>query len=76
MIALLILSVVYGVSEAGKVGEMRSATTLNSHVLATKLGLKNTVTSALVNASNGGENGVLSTNLDKYASMVGNQSYS
>ncbi len=54
---------------------MRSATTLNSHVLATKLGLRNTVTSALVNVSNGGENGILSTNLNKYASIVGNQSY-
>jgi hypothetical protein len=67
--------VVYGVFEAGRRSEMRSATTLNSHILATKLGLKNTVTSALVNASNGGENGILSTNLNRYASMVGNQSY-
>ena len=54
---------------------MRSSTTLNSHVLATKLGLKNTLTSALVNVSNGGDNEIISTNLNKYASIVGNQSY-
>ncbi len=75
VIALLILSIVYGVFEAGRRGEMRSATTLNSHVLATKLGLKNTVTSSLVNVSNGGENEILTTNLNEYASIVGNQSH-
>jgi hypothetical protein len=75
VISLLILSVVYGVFEAGRRSEMQSATTLNSHVLATKLGLKNTVTSALVNVSSGGENRILSTNLNSYASIVGNQAY-
>lgn len=75
VIALLILSVVYGVFEAGRRSEMRSSTTLNSHVLATKLGLRNTVTGALVNVSNGGDSEILSTNLDKYASMLGDQSY-
>jgi hypothetical protein len=33
------------------------------------------VTSALVNVSCGGDNGILSTNLNKYTSMVGNQSH-
>jgi len=75
VIALLILSIVYGVFEAGRRNEMRSTTTLNSPVLATKLGLRNTVTSALVNVSNGGENTILATNLNKYASIVGNQSH-
>jgi hypothetical protein len=75
VISLLILSVIYGVFEAERRSEIRSATTLNSHVLATKLGLKNTVTSALVNVSDGGENGILSTNLNRYTSTVGNQSY-
>ena len=75
VIALLILSVVYGVFEAGRRREMRSATTLNSHVLATKIGLKNTVTSSLVNVSNGGENEILTTNLNEFASIVGNQSH-
>jgi hypothetical protein len=75
VIALLILSIVYGVFEAGRRNEMRSTTTLNSPVLATKLGLRNTVTSALVNVSNGGENTILATNLNKYASLIGNQSH-
>ena len=75
VIALLILSLAYGVFEAGRRSEMQSATTLNMPVLATKLGLRNTVTSALVNVSNGGENGMLAANLDEYASVVGNQSY-
>jgi len=75
VISLLILSVVYGVFESVRRGEMRSATTLNSHVLSTKLGLRNTVTSSLVNVSNGGENGILSTNLNEYASIIGDQSY-
>jgi hypothetical protein len=75
VIALLILSIVYGVFEAGRRNEMRSAATLNSPVLATKLGLRNTVTSALVNVSSGGENATLTTNLNKYASIVGNQSH-
>lgn len=75
VIALLILSIVYGVFEAGRRSEVRSAATLNSPVLAAKLGLRNTVTSSLVNVSNGGEDEVLATNLDKYALFVGNQSY-
>ncbi|MCW4014995.1 MAG: hypothetical protein NWF06_01360 [Candidatus Bathyarchaeota archaeon] len=75
VISLLIISVVYSVFEAGRVSETRSATTLNSHVLATKLGLKNTVTSALVNVSVGGANEVLATNLDTYVSFLANQSY-
>lgn len=75
VISLLVLSVVYGVFEAERRSELRSATKLNSHVLATKLGLRNTVTSALVNISNGGENGALAVNLNKYAEVVGNQSY-
>ncbi|PVX24555.1 MAG: hypothetical protein CW691_07240 [Candidatus Bathyarchaeum sp.] len=75
VIALLILSVVYGVFEAGRRNETRSAKTLNTHVLATKLGLKNTLTSALVNVTNGGENQVLTTNINEYVSFVGNQSY-
>jgi hypothetical protein len=74
-VALLILSVAYGVFEAERRSEMRSATTLNMPVLATKLGLRNTVTSALVNVSNGGENTILATNLNEYAAIVGNQSY-
>ena len=75
VISLLILSVVYGVFEAGRRSEIRSATNVNSYVLATKLGLRNTVTSALVNFSRGGENGVLSDNLNTYSEFLGNQSY-
>ena len=75
VISLLVLSVVYGVFEAERRSELRSATKLNSHVLATKLGLRNTVTSALVNVSNGGDNGTLTTNLNKYAEVIGNQTY-
>ncbi|MGD9131049.1 MAG: hypothetical protein PVH73_05695 [Candidatus Bathyarchaeota archaeon] len=75
VIALLVLSIVYGVFEAGRRSEMRSAATLNSPVLATKLGLRNTVISSLVNVSNGGEAEMLAANLNKYASIVGNQSF-
>ena len=74
-IALLILSLVYGVFEAGRRSEMWSTATLNSPAYAAKLGLRNTVTSSLVNVSNGGENDVLSTNLNKYAATVGNQPF-
>jgi hypothetical protein len=73
-ISLLILSVAYGVSEAGRRSEMRSAATLNMPVFATKLGLRNSVASALVNVSNGGENVILTENLNEYAAVVGNQS--
>lgn len=75
VISLLILSVVYSVFEANRRSEMRSATTLNGYVFATKLGLKNTVTSSLVNVSNGGSEQILATNLGTYASFVGNQSH-
>ena len=75
VISLLIISIVYTVFEAQRQNETRSATTLNNHILATKLGLQNTVTSSLANASNGGQNNVLSTNLNTYASLVANQSY-
>ncbi|MCJ7721562.1 hypothetical protein MUO98_04060 [Candidatus Bathyarchaeota archaeon] len=54
---------------------MRSATTLNSHVFATKLGLKNTVTNSLVNVSVGGTNETLTANLNTYVNFVGAQSY-
>ena len=75
VISLLIISIVYTVFEAQRQNETRSATILNNHILATKLGLQNTVTSSLANASNGGQNSVLSTNLNTYASLVANQSY-
>jgi hypothetical protein len=54
---------------------MRSATTLNGYMFATKLGLKNTVTSSLANVSNGGTEQVLETNLNTYGSFMANQSY-
>ena len=75
IISLLIISVVYSVFEAGRGSEMRAASTLNNHVLVTKLGLRNTVTGSLANVSGGGDNEVLATNLDTYVSFVGNQSY-
>ena len=61
--------------EAGRKTETRSATTLNDYVIATKLGLDNTLTSSLVNVTNGGANEILESNLDKYVSFIGNQSY-
>jgi len=67
--------VVYSVFEAGRRSEMRSATTLNSNVFATKLGLKNTVTNSLVNVSVGGTNETLTANLNTYVNFVGAQSY-
>ena len=75
VISLLILSVFYSVFEAGRKSETRSATTLNDYVIATKLGLDNTVTSSLVNVTKGGANEILESNLNKYVSFVGNQSY-
>ena len=75
VISLLILSVFYSVFEAGRKSETRSATTLNDYIIATKLGLENTVTSSLVNVTNGGANEILEYNLGKYVSFVGNQSY-
>jgi hypothetical protein len=75
VISLLILSLVYSVFEANRQSEMRSATTLNGYLFATKLGLKNTVTSSLSNVSNGGAQQVLETNLNTYSSFVGNQSH-
>ena len=75
VVSLLIISIFYGVFEANRTNEPRASTTLNSHVLAVKLGLKNTVTSALVNVSNGGTNQTLTTNLSKYTSFLGNQSF-
>ena len=75
VISLLILSVFYSVFEAGRKSETRSATTLNDYIIATKLGLENTVTSSLVNVTNGGANEILEYNLGKYVSFVGNKSY-
>jgi hypothetical protein len=66
---------VYSVFEANRQSEMRSATTLNGYIFATKLGLKNTVTSSLSNVSKGGAQQVLETNLNTYSSFVGNQSH-
>jgi hypothetical protein len=74
-VSLLIVAIVYSVFEANTQNQARDATTLNSHVSAVKLGLKNTVTSALVNVSNGGTNQTLTTNLDTYTSFLGNQSF-
>ncbi len=73
--SLLIIAIVYGVFEANRTNQARDSKTLNSHVSAVKLGLQNTVTSALVNVSNGGTNQTLTANLDKYASFLGNQSF-
>ena len=53
VVSLLIVAIVYGVFEANRINESRDSSTLNSHVSAVKLGLKNTVTSALVSVSNG-----------------------
>ncbi|PVX23187.1 MAG: hypothetical protein CW716_12755 [Candidatus Bathyarchaeum sp.] len=75
VISLLILSLVYSVFEANRQSEMRSATTLNGYIFATKLGLRNTVTSSLSNVSNGGAQQVLENNLNIYSSFVGNQSH-
>ncbi len=74
-VSLLIIAIVYSVFEANTQNQARRATTMNSHVSAVKLGLQNTVTSALVNVSNGGINQTLTTNLDKYTSFLGNQSF-
>ena len=54
---------------------MRSTTTLNGYIFATKLGLKNTAISSLANVSNGGAEQILGTNLNTYASFMGNQSH-
>ena len=74
-VSLLIIAIVYSVFEANTQNQAQEASTLNSHVSAVKLGLKNTVTSALVNVSNGGTNQTLTTNLDTYTSFLGNQSF-
>ncbi|WGM90054.1 MAG: hypothetical protein IAX21_02830 [Candidatus Bathyarchaeota archaeon] len=73
VVSLLIISIFYSVFEANRTNESRASKTLNSHVSAVKLGLQNTVTSALVNASNGGSTQALITNLERYASFVGTQ---
>jgi len=74
VISLLLLSVVYYVFEVERKSGIQTTTSLNSHVLAIKLGSKNTVISALVNVSNGGENEILTTNLNELSSIIGNQS--
>ena len=73
VIALLFLSVVYYVFEVERKSGVQSTTSLNSYVLAIKLGSKNTVISSLVNVSNGGENEILITNLNELSSIIGNQ---
>lgn len=75
VVSLLIISICYSVFEANRSNEARASTTLNSHVSAVKLGLQNTVTSALVNVSNGGSTMALTTNLEKFSSFLGNQTY-
>ena len=75
VITLLLLSVVYYVFEVERKGVIQTTTSLNSYVLAIKLGSRNTVTSALVNVSNGGENEVLTANLNELSSIIGNQSH-
>lgn len=75
VIALLLLSVVYYVFEVERKSGMQTPTPLNSYVLAIKLGSRNTVISALVNVSNGGENEILTANLNEFSSIIGNQSH-
>jgi hypothetical protein len=75
VIALLLLSVVYYTLEVERKSGMQTPTPLNSYVLAIKLGSRNTVTSALVNVSNGGENEILTANLNEFSSIIGNQSH-
>jgi hypothetical protein len=75
VIALLLLSVVYYVFEVERKNDIHTSTSLNSYVLAIKLGSKNTVLSSLVNVSNGGENETLTANLNKLSSIIGNQSH-
>jgi len=74
-VSLLIIAIVYSVFEANTQNQARDSTTLNSHISVIKLGLQNTVTSALVNVSNGGINQTLTTNLEKYTTFLGNQSF-
>jgi hypothetical protein len=73
VIALLLLSVVCYVFEVERKSVIQTTTSLNSYVLATKLASRNTVISSLVNVSNGGENEVLTTNLNELSSIIGNQ---
>jgi len=75
VISLLILSIFYGIFEASRRSETNSVTALNDYIFATKLGLEKTVISSLINFSNGGTNEILGTNLDKYASFIGNQAF-
>jgi len=74
-VSLLIIAIVYSVFEANTQNQARDTITLNSHISGVKLGLQNTVTSALVNVSNGGTNQTLTTNLEKYITFLGNQSF-
>jgi hypothetical protein len=74
-VSLLIIAIAYSVFEANTQNQARDAITLNSHISEVKLGLQNTVTSALVNVSNGGTNQALTTNLQKYITFLGNQSF-
>jgi len=75
VISLLILSIFYGVFEASRRSEIDNLPALNDYIFVTKLGLKKTVISSLANFSRGGTNEILSTNLNKYVSIVGNQAY-
>ena len=73
VIVLLLLSVVYFVFEIERKSAVQTTASLNSYVLAIKLSSRNTVTSALVNVSNGGENEILTANLNEFSSIIGNQ---
>ena len=75
VVALLLLSVVYYIFEVERKSVIQTTTPLNSYVLAIKLGSRNTVISALANVSNGGENEILTANLDRLSSIIGNQSH-
>jgi hypothetical protein len=74
IIAMLLLSTVYYVFEI-KRSATKNQTTINSTIIATKLGAVNTVISALANFSSGGDREVLTANLNKLSSTLRNHSY-
>jgi len=72
MASLLLSSQMY-IFEVGKNTTETELNSLENFVLAVKLGSKHIVIGSLANASNGGQTGSFSLNLQKWSSLISNQ---
>ncbi len=73
IMATLLLSAQLYILEVGKIAAETASDSVGDFVLAVKIGSEHVVIGSLVNISNGGPNSVLTSNLNKWCVIFGNQ---